>query len=202
MVTDAAPYKRPTPLAILLVVGGVLGFLAAFELTIDKFQALADPASVHHLNCDVSVIVQCSVNLGSAQGSAFGFPNSVIGLAGYFTVLVVGMAILAGARFARWFWLVFNLGLLFAIGFVIWLMGQSIFILGTLCPWCMVVWVVTIPIFFAVTLRNFSEGAIASPPGFRRFATAARSWVPLISLVCYLIIAVIAQLRLDVLHHL
>jgi uncharacterized membrane protein len=201
-VTDAAQYKRPIPLAILLVIGGVLGFLAAFELTIDKFQALEHPASVHHLNCDVSVVVQCSVNLGSAQGSAFGFPNPVIGLAGYFTVLVVGVAILAGAQFARWFWLLFNLGLTFAIAFVIWLIGQSIFVLGTLCPWCMVVWVVTIPLFFAVTLHNFSTGAIPANPGFRRFATAARGWIPLISLACYLIIAIIAQLRLDVLHHL
>ena len=202
MVNDVAPYKRPTPLALLLVVGGLLGFLAAFELTLDKFQALEHPASVHHLNCDVSVIVQCSLNLGSAQGSAFGFPNPVIGLAGYFTVLVVGMAILAGAQFARWFWLVFNFGLTFAIAFVIWLMSQSIFILGTLCPWCMVVWVVTIPTFLSVTLYNFSTGAIPSNARFQKFATATRTWIPLITLVCYLTVAVIAQLRLDVLHHL
>jgi uncharacterized membrane protein len=196
-VTDAAPYKRPLALAIFLVVGGVIGFIAAFALTIDKFQLLEHPSAI--LSCNISPIVQCGRNLGSAQGSAFGFPNPVIGLAGFFAVIVVGMAVLAGGRFARWFWIVFNLGLTFAIGFVIWLMSQSIFALGTLCPWCMVVWVVTIPLFFSVTLCNLSTGVIPNSARSRRFFGAARGWVPLISLVCYVIIAVIAQLRLDVL---
>ena len=65
---------------------------------------------------------------------------------------MVGVAILAGARFARWFWWLFELGVAGAFVFVIWLIGQSIFVLGTLCPWCMVTWVVTIPTFYAVTL--------------------------------------------------
>ena len=184
------------------MVGGFFGFLASFELTLDKLRALEHPASVSHLNCDFSVIVQCSKNLGSAQGSAFGFPNPLLGLAGYFTVLVVGVAMLAGAHFARWFWLVFNFGLTFAIAFVIWLIGQSIFILGTLCPWCMVAWAATIPLFVGVTLANFSRGVIPSNPAVQKLATSARGWLPLISLICYLIVAVIAQLRLDVLHHL
>jgi uncharacterized membrane protein len=196
-VTDTAPYKRPLALAIFLVVGGVIGFIAAFALTLDKFQVLEHPGA--ELGCNFSVLVQCGRNLGSAQGSAFGFPNPVIGLAGFFAVIVVGVSLLAGARFARWYWIVFNLGLTFAIGFVIWLIGQSIFALNTLCPWCMVVWVVTIPLFFSVTLYNLSTGVIPNGARSRRFFTALRGWVPLISLVCYLIIAVIAQLRLDVL---
>ncbi len=202
MVTDALQDKRPLPLTILLIVGGVLGFIAAFELTLDKFQVLENPASSGNLNCDASIVVQCSKNLGSAQGSAFGFPNPVIGLAGYFAVLVVGMTLLAGGRVARWYWLVFNFGLLFAISFVIWLITQSIFFLGTLCPWCMVVWVVTIPLFLAVTFYNISTGAIPAAPGARRFFTAARSWLPIISLVCYLAIAIIAEVRLNFLAHL
>jgi uncharacterized membrane protein len=199
-VTDQTATRRPLALAIWLVIGGAIGFIAAFALTLDKFQVLEHPAKT--LGCNISVIVQCGKNLGSAQGSAFGFPNPVIGLAGFFAVIVVGMSILAGAAFARWYWIVFNLGLTFAICFVIWLISQSIFVLGTLCPWCMVVWVVTIPLFLAVTFRNISAGVIPANERARRFFTAARGWVPLISLVCYIVIAVIAQLRLDVLHHL
>ena len=71
----------------------------------------------------------------------FGFPNPILGLAGWVAPIVVGFAILAGARFARWFWWLFELGMAFAFVFVIWLIGQSIFVLGTLCPWCMVTWV-------------------------------------------------------------
>lgn len=200
MVTETTAARRPLALAIFLVVGGAIGFIAAFALTLDKFQTLKDPSS--SLGCNFSLLVQCGKNLESAQGAAFGFPNPVIGLAGFFTVLVVGMSILAGARFARWYWIIFNLGLTFAVGFVAWLIGQSIFVLGTLCPWCMVVWVVTIPLFISVTLHNLSTGVIPSGNRARRFFTAARTWVPLASLVCYIIIAALAQLRLNVLAHL
>jgi uncharacterized membrane protein len=187
--------KRPIAVGVTLIVGGIIGFIAAFALTIDKFQSIEHPSDA--LNCDFSVIVQCGKNLASSQGSVFGFPNPVIGLAGFFAVLVVGMSLVAGARFDRWFWAVFNLGLLFAICFVGWLISQSIFVLGTLCPWCMVVWTVTIPLFLVVTLRNFAEGVWPSGIRARRFFAAARTWVPLISLGCYLVVAVIAQVRLD-----
>lgn len=199
-MTDANANKRPLALAIFLVVGGLIGFVAAFALTLDDFQRLEHPSST--LSCDFSLMVQCGKNLASAQGSAFGFPNPIIGLAGFFTVLVVGVSLLAGARFARWYWIVFNLGLAFAIGFVGWLIGQSIFILGTLCPWCMVVWSVTIPLFLSVTIYNLSTGNIPNGAASRRLFTSARSWIPLIALVCYVVIAVIAQLQLDVLSHL
>ncbi len=158
MVTDAATAKRPLPLAILLVVGGFFGFLAAFELTLDKFQVLEHPASASSLSCDFSVIVQCSKNLESAEGSAFGFPNPVIGLAGYFALIVVGMTLLAGARLARWYWITLNVGVLFAMSFVIFLITKSIFHLGTLCPWCMVVWAVTIPDFPVGHLSQPGDG--------------------------------------------
>jgi uncharacterized membrane protein len=199
MVTETTAARRPLALAIFLVVGGAIGFIAAFALTLDDFQRLEHPSSA--LGCDFSLLVQCGKNLASVQGSAFGFPNPVIGLAGFFTVLVVGVSILAGARFARWYWIVFNLGVTFAIGFVIWLISQSIFILGTLCPWCMVVWSVTIPIFLSVTLYNLSTGNIPNGEASRRLFTTARSWIPLITLVCYIVIAVIAQLQLNVLAH-
>jgi uncharacterized membrane protein len=197
MVTETTAARRPLALAIFLVVGGAIGFIAAFALTLDKFQTLEDPSS--SLGCNFSVLVQCGKNLESAQGAAFGFPNPVIGLAGFFTVLVVGMSILAGARFARWYWIIFNLGLTFAVGFVAWLIGQSIFALHTLCPWCMVVWSVTIPLFLSVTLYNLSTGNIPNGDASRRLFTTARSWLPLITLVCYVIVAAIAQLQLNVL---
>jgi uncharacterized membrane protein len=69
--------------------------------------------------------------------------------------IVVGAAILAGARFARWFWVAFWAGIAFAFAFVIWLISQSIYVLGTLCPWCMVTWLVTIPTFYVVTIHLF-----------------------------------------------
>ena len=88
------------------------------------------------------------------QASAFGPPNPFIGIAGFSVFVTVGVALLSGARFAKWFWLGLQLGATFAVVFVHWLIDQSLYEIGKLRPWCMVVWSVTIPSFLFVTVRN------------------------------------------------
>src|SRR6218665_2199053 len=80
--------RIPWVFAIWLIVAGVIGEIAAFALTIEKFHALAKrgvPAS-----CDISVFVQCTKNLDSWQGAVFGFPNPIIGLVCWMAPIVVG----------------------------------------------------------------------------------------------------------------
>lgn len=180
---------------VWLIIAGAIGELAAFVLTLEKFATLSDPD--HLASCDYSVLVQCTANLNAWQDSVFGFPNPIIGLLGWMAPIVVGAALLAGARFARWFWVLFNLGVAGALVFVIWLIGQSIFELGTLCPWCLVTWSVTIPTFFAVTLRNLSAGVFGGGERTRRLGASLLTWVAPITIVCFGIIALIAQLELD-----
>ncbi len=197
-MTDAPAARRPIALAVLLIVGGLAGWIAAFALTLEKIAILENPDAP--LACDLSILIQCGKNLGQWQGEVFfGVPNPLWGLGGFVAPIAVGVALLAGARFARWFWIAFNVGLAGALAFVIWLIGQSLFAIFTLCPWCMVVWVATIPMFWAVTLRNLSNGTIPVPEGARRFFAGAYEWVPLITLGSYLVIAILAQWRLDVL---
>jgi uncharacterized membrane protein len=190
-VTDRP--RTPVALAIFLIVTGALGWWAAFSLTLDKFAVLADPDAV--LDCNISPLVQCGANLASAQGAVFGFPNPLLGLGGFVAPIAVGVALLAGARFARWFWVAFNVGIAGALAFVIWLISQSIFVLGTLCPWCMLVWSVTIPLFWVVTLRNAREGVFGAAlvgPG-----RTLLPWAVPITVFCYLTIALLAQVQLD-----
>lgn len=192
---DVTGPRRPLSLAIVLIVTGAIGWYAAFALTLDKLAVLENPQA--DLDCNLSVLVQCGVNLGSWQGSLLGFPNPLLGLGGFVAPMAVGVALLAGAALARWFWITFNIGVLGAFALCLWLAYQSIFNLGTLCPWCMIVWAATIPMFWALTLANASAGRFgewARPLGARLY-----SWVPAITVVGYLIIAVVAQLRLDVL---
>ena len=195
---DEDAHRRPLGLAILLIVGGALGLLGAFELTLDKFAVLTDPHA--SLNCNLSVLVQCGKNLGSKQGAAFGFPNPVLGLMGFPAPIAVGLGVLSGARFGRWFWALFNLGMAGALAFVAWLITVSVFQLHTLCPWCMLVWVAVIPMVVAVTLHDLRVGNLPLGRIGRRVGAAVYGWTPLISLIAYLAIAVVAQVRLDVLH--
>ncbi|MFK4835206.1 vitamin K epoxide reductase family protein [Microbacterium sp. ZW T2_14] len=188
-------HARPTGFAIWLVIAGVIGWWAAFSLTIEKLHALANPNAI--ASCDLSVLVQCTKNLDSWQGSLFGFPNPIVGLAGWVAPIVVGMAILAGARFAPWFWWCFWAGIAFAFGLVLWLISQSIYDLHTLCPWCMVTWSVTIPTFYAVTLHLLRAGMVPVPERVRHAADRLMAWVPLATIVSFAIILLLAQLEMD-----
>lgn len=192
---DSPSRSRSTGLAVFLLVAGAIGLLAAFELSMEKVLVLADPE--HQPNCNIGILVSCSTNLGSWQGALFGFPNPFIGLMAWPVVITVGVAMLAGARFARWFWLGFNVGVAGAIVFVGWLIAQSIYVLGVLCPWCMLTWAVTIPTFFAVTLHNLREAHIPVSERVQRLAAGWFRWITLITVVCYLIVIVLAQLQLN-----
>lgn len=192
----SASTRRPTTLAIWLIIAGVVGWWAAFSLTMEKFHLLENPGS--KAACDFSVLVQCGENLNSPQGSVFGFPNPIIGLGAWIAPIVVGVALLAGAKFANWFWWLFELGMLFAIGFVIWLIGQSIFVIHTLCPWCMVTWSVVIPTFYAVTLYILRSGLLPATTSIRRAARALTPWIVLMTILSYALIALLAQLELGV----
>jgi len=194
---ESTPRTRPTVLAVWLVLAGVIGWWAAFSLTMEKLQHLADPD--RSASCDFSVLVQCSANLDSWQGSIFGFPNPILGLTGWVAPIAVGMAILAGARFARWFWWLFWLGIAFAFGFVVWLISQSIYApnLHTLCPWCMVTWAVTIPTFYALTLHLLRSGQVPVSAGVRRGADRLMAWVPLAAILSFALILLLAQIEMN-----
>lgn len=192
--------NRPVGFAIWLILAGIIGWWAAFQLTLEKLYVLANPDA--SASCDFSLLVQCTANLDSPQGSVFGFPNPLIGLAAWVAPIVVGFALLAGARFANWFWWLFTLGMLGGFVFAIWLIVQSIFVLGTLCPWCMVTWSVMIPTWFAVTVHLFRSGALPVSQKTRRGAERMMAWVPLLTVLAFVVIALMAQLRLDVIGNL
>ena len=187
--------RVPLAVPILFVITGALGWWSAFNLLIDKILLLENPQA--DLDCNFSLLVQCGENLNSWQGEVFGFPNPLIGLGGFVAPIAVGVAILAGARFARWFWITFAVGVAGALAFCIWLMSQSFFSLGTLCPWCMLVWSVTIPLFWTVWLFVLSRGIIPVSPAAQRFFAKAFAWVPFITVISYVIVALVAQVALD-----
>jgi uncharacterized membrane protein len=194
-MTDARPRSGARALGIFLLIAGALGLLAAYELSLEKVLSLADPD--HIPSCNVGVLVGCSVNLGSWQGAVFGFPNPFLGLMAWPVIITIGVALIAGVRFPRWFWLGFNLGVAGALVFVGWLIAQSIYVLDVLCPWCMLTWAVTIPTFWVVTLDNLRAGRIPASARVRKLAAAWYGWIPLITVVCYAIVILLAQAQMN-----
>ncbi|MHC5795859.1 vitamin K epoxide reductase family protein [Lacisediminihabitans sp. FW035] len=191
---------RPLELGMFLAVASVAGFFAAFRLTVDKVGTFTTPDVAP--SCNVSVLVQCGKNLASWQGSLFGFPNPLLGVGGWMALFVIAVLIISGVSFARWFWIALNVGITLALAFVIFLITESIFVLGTLCPWCMATWSVVIPSFWLISLFNLKSGHIPVPARLRSIAATAYGFIPLITLVSYIVVALIAQLQLDVIHRL
>jgi len=197
---DDVQEENHRPLAWLLIIGGTLGLVAAFALTLDEFTVPAQPHAA--LLCNVNSAVQCGTNLESWQGRVFGFPNPLIGLVMFPAPVIVGVALLGRVRFPAWFWALFNLGMLFAIAFVAWLVTESLWVLHTLCPWCSLVYAVVIPMSLAVTFYNLGQGHLRAGKGLARLGSTLLPWVPLISLGADVVILIVAQFKLDLLSYL
>jgi uncharacterized membrane protein len=151
----------------ILLIGGIIGILCAGILTIDKINLIEHPST--HLNCDINPIVACGPVINKPQARAFfDVPNPLIGLVSFGIVTTVGAALLAGASFKRWFWLGLEAGTFFGAAFVTWLQFETIYRIGALCPFCMVTWAVTIPIFIYTTVYNLREKHIVLPKSFDR----------------------------------
>ncbi|WP_066951877.1 vitamin K epoxide reductase family protein [Streptomyces lushanensis] len=151
--------------ALLLVVTGAAGLLAAWVITLDKFKLLEDPDFTP--GCSLNPVVSCGNIMKSEQASVFGFPNPMLGLAAYAVVIAVGVGLLAGARHRRWFWLGLNAGTLFGVGFCTWLQYQSLYSVNALCLWCCLAWIATIVMFCYVTVHNIEHRILPAPTGLR-----------------------------------
>jgi uncharacterized membrane protein len=172
-------------LGLLLTIGGAIGLLSAAVLIIEKIDFLKHPDKL--LSCDLNAFVSCGGVINTPEASAFGFPNPIIGVAAFAIVVTIGVLLLAQVQLPTFIWGGLQAGVLFGIGFVTWLQTQSIYDIGKLCPWCMVVWTVTIPMFVWVTARNLRAYAPNNPVS--RFIG---DWTLLINILWY--VAVISAI--------
>lgn len=180
-------WRLETVLPWLLIVCGVIGLLAAAIIMIDKIELLINPNAT--FLCDLNPVVSCGSVMQSDQANAFGFPNPIIGLAGFPVLIVTGVIMLAGAQLKRWYWLGLQFGAIFGLGFVHWLFYQSVYNIGALCPYCMAVWVVAITSFWYITLYNLEKGYVKLPAAMGGLGTFARKHHLDILVLWFLIIA-------------
>ena len=183
-VTASVPSRR---VVWVLVVGGLIGLAAAFTLLVEKIALLKDPAYVP--SCSINPILSCGSIMRTPQAEAFGFPNPILGVAGFAAVTTIGVALLAGATFRRWFWLGLQAGTVFGVTFIHWLIFQSLYRIGALCPYCMVVWVVTIPLFWYTTLHNLRAGHLSTPSRLRAVVRNAEAYHGVVLTVWFLLVA-------------
>lgn len=144
-------------LGLLMAFGGFIGTISAAILVIEKVNLLENPGK--SLNCDVNPIVGCGNVINTDQASVFGFPNPIMGVAAFAILATLGVLLLARVALPTFVWVGLQVGVVFGLGFVTWLQYQSLYEINALCPYCMVVWSVTIPVALAVTIRNIRAWA-------------------------------------------
>lgn len=139
----------PTPSAWWVLIAGVIGFVSSMTLTVEKIDLLANPSYVP--SCNINPILSCGSVMVTPQASLLGFPNPLLGIMAFTVVVVAGVLAVAKVPLPHWFWIGSTVGLLVGAVFVHWLIFQSLYRIGALCPYCMVVWVVTITLLVVVS---------------------------------------------------
>lgn len=144
-----------------MLVGSIASLIASFVLSVEAVQLAANPDAV--LPCSVNVVLNCATVALHPSAHLWGFPNSFLGLIAEPVVMTVAIAGLAGVKFPRPFMAVaqfcYTLGLLFAL----FLLYTSYFVIGALCPWCLVVTLTTTLVWFAITRYNIRENNLYLP---------------------------------------
>ncbi len=157
---EAAEDVRPAS-AWWVLIAGIVGLAAALTLTIEKIELLINPAYVP--SCSINPVLSCGSVMITHQASVFGFPNPLIGIGSFSVVVVTGVLAVAKVRLPRWYWIGLTIGSALGVVFVHWLIFQSLYRIGALCPYCMVVWSVTIPLFVvAASIALRGEAATSS----------------------------------------
>lgn len=155
----AIPLRRATGVALL--VWTTIGLFASFDLAVEKYKLLVNPA--YSPSCNFNPILSCGSVMKTHQAGVFGFPNPYLGILGFGVMVTFAALVVAQVQLPRWFVAGGALGALAAEVFIHWLIFQTLYRIGALCPWCMVVWAFTLPTFVWLALAAFtrySSGAV------------------------------------------
>ncbi len=170
----------------ILAVGGAIALFASTVLTVEKFHKLQNPTT--QAVCDLNPILSCTSVASSDQAAAFGIPNPLLGIAGYAAITALAVGVLAGAKYKKWLWRLLNIGLLLALIFLHWLIFQTLYRIGALCIYCMVVWAVTAPMFWYTLLHSLRKNYLPTPKNLQKVVNFANRHHGDILLAWFLII--------------
>ena len=187
--TTTGPVHDDRALGRLHVAAGLIGLVAAVALLVEKIAVLADPD--HTPTCSINPVLSCGSIMSTPQAEAFGIPNPIIGVAGFAALSMLGVVLASGSTLRPWLWVAGQVAVTLAVVFVHWLIYQSLYVIGALCPYCMVVWAVTIPAFWWTTVHTAQRFRAPS----RRVADALREYRGAVLTAWFLVILVLVAIR-------
>lgn len=144
-----------------MLVGAALSLLAAFVLSVESYELAKNPDA--QLSCSVNVVVNCATVAKHPSAELLGFPNSFFGLIAEPIVMTVAIAGLVGIAFPRRFMFAAQIGYTLGLIFALYLFYLSMFVIGALCPWCLLVTASTTFVWFSITRYNIRENNLYLP---------------------------------------
>lgn len=149
-----------------MLVGASLSLLASFVLSVEAVTLAGNPDAV--LSCSISLVLNCAT-VGLHEASyLFGFPNAFLGLIAEPVVITLAIAGLAGVKFPRLFMFGAQIGYSLGLIFALYLLYTSYFIIGALCPWCLLVTLTTTLVWFSITRYNIRENNLFLPKNLQK----------------------------------
>lgn len=190
------PRHRPLGLAWLMLVSGVISLVSAFELAREGYLLAAEGKTP---SCDINPFFSCGNVMQSWQARVFlEAPNQLLGIAGFAVVTAIAVTLLTGAKFPRWFWRVFTVGVFAAWLFLMWLFHQAVFTIGFLCLYCMIVWVSHSILWWIFLPWAMSHGLLSAADWVRRLGRAILpyAWVFIVVNFAVIVLAIWVQFPL------
>lgn len=151
-----------------MLIGAALSLLAAFVLSVESFHLAKNPDA--QLSCSVNVVVNCATVAKHPSAEMLGFPNSFFGLIAEPIVMTVAIAGLVGIAFPRRFMFAAQIGYTLGLIFALYLFYLSMFVIGALCPWCLLVTASTTFVWFSITRYNIRENNLYLPKKIQQAA--------------------------------
>ncbi|MDO4606673.1 MAG: vitamin K epoxide reductase family protein [Bowdeniella nasicola] len=177
---------------VVVALCALVALAASIALLYSELAHLTNPYA--DAQCDINALIGCGTSMHSPQAHLlWGLPNSVAGIMAFTVLLLVGLLQLSRTALPRWLWAGLVLGSCGGLAWVAYFAYQSIMVFHALCPYCTVVWLMTIPTAVFIVGYALAAGHL---PGreLGRHLWSFR-WLYTCALLVVLFLAVVIGLR-------
>lgn len=173
-----------------LIIYSFIAWVASGTLVLERLELFKDAG--HVASCDFGLFVSCTGVMKTPEAALFGFPNPFLGIVGFAITGTIGVLLLILSKHQEvvlptWFRWGLQLGVTFALALICFFWYTSVISIMILCPWCMVVWSMIIPMVTHTTAWNMANGLFGA--GMRKAGEKALEWAWLIVLLGYVFVA-------------
>ncbi len=139
-----------------MIVFSAFALIASLALSIEYAHLLKYPNEA--LACDINSALSCASVMKTWQATLFfGIPNSYFGMIGMAVLLTISVVLATGAKLPKWFFACIQIAAIGGLAFAWWMFFDSLYVIGVLCPWCLLVTTSMTILFGAITHFNLRE---------------------------------------------